>query len=297
MIRTNVISIGDPFVLLHGNKYYMYATSADDGFLYWTSEDLKNWEKGGYCYKNPVWGYECYWAPEVFEVKGKFYMFYTARWKKNASLRIGVAVADNPEGPFVELKDEPLFDFGYAAIDATLFTDDDGKQYIYYSRDCSENVINGVHTSEIYVCEIAPDFKSLIGEPKRVTTPDCECEYLSGPEWRWNEGPFVSKHNGKLYMNYSMNCYGSKEYALGCAVSDSVFGEFKKYTHNPILSYRDCEHDFSGPGHNCIFTGKDGKLYTAFHIHTYADAPSGDRKAVIARVIFNERDEMQIDLD
>ena len=296
MFRTDITGIGDPFVLLHGGKYYLYATSAEDGFLYWTSDNLKDWEKGGYCYKNPAWGYECFWAPEVFEIDGKFYMLYTARWTKNKSLRIGLAVADKPEGPFVEMNDGPLFDFGYAAIDATLLTDDDGRRYIYYSRDCSENKIDGYNTSQIYVFEISRDLKKILSEPKLLTTPDRESEYLSG-RTRWNEGPFVIKQGGKYHLNYSMNCYATKEYALGVAVSDSPMGEFKKYENNPILSYRDCDEDFSGPGHNCVFMGKDGNLYTSFHIHTFADAPSGNRRAVIARVEFDEGGNMQIKLD
>lgn len=295
MIRTDVKHIGDPFVLLYEGRYYMYATGAPDGFLYWVSDDMKSWQKGGYCYSNSPWAYECFWAPEVFLVNGKFYMFYTARWSKNNSLRIGLAVADRPEGPFKDLKDEPFFDFGYAAIDATLLIDEDGKYYVYYSRDCSENVINGVHTSEIYGMQISPDFKKIIGEPKKLTTPDQPYEQFSGPEWLWNEGPFVIKRAGKYLLNYSTNFYASKHYSLGVATSDSPLGEFKKYKA-PVLTFEHCESDFSGPGHNCIFTGKDGKLYTAFHIHTNEESPSGDRKAVIAQVVFTEDGKMQIKL-
>ena len=293
MIRTNVKSIGDPFVILHGGKYYMYATSAEDGFLYWVSEDMQNWEKGGYCYSNPTWGYECFWAPEVYHLNGKFYLLYTARWSKNQSLRIGLAVANSPEGPFIDVKNEPLFDFGYAAIDATIFVDDDGKHYMYYSKDCSENVINGVHTSEIYGCEISSDLLTILSEPVKIITPDMPYEQFSGPNWLWNEGPFVIKRDGKYLLNYSTNCYGDKHYSLGVAQSESPLSGFKKYS-KAVLTYEHAESDFSGPGHNCIFKGKDGNLYTSFHIHTYVDKPSGDRKAIIARVGFADNGEMQI---
>ena len=40
--------------------------------------------------------------------------------------------------------------------------------------------------------------------------------------------------------------------------------------------------------------GKDGKLYTAFHIHTNYDAPSGDRRACITEVYFDEKGEFKI---
>ena len=108
----------------------------------------------------------------------------TARQAKNHSLRIGVAVSDSPEGEFKDLTDGPLFDLGYAAIDATLLSDDDGKEYIYFARDCSENIINGVHTSQIYVAEIAPDYKSLLTEPVMVTTPDLPYETSHNKNWQ-----------------------------------------------------------------------------------------------------------------
>lgn len=56
MIRTNITGIGDPFILKHGDTYYMYATSAPDGFLYFTSDNLIDWKEGEYCYRNSPWG-------------------------------------------------------------------------------------------------------------------------------------------------------------------------------------------------------------------------------------------------
>ena len=56
MIRTEITGIGDPFILKDGDTYYMYATSAPDGFKYFTSKNLTDWTKGGYCYKDSPWG-------------------------------------------------------------------------------------------------------------------------------------------------------------------------------------------------------------------------------------------------
>ena len=227
MIKTSITGIGDPYILLHNGKYYMYATSAQDGFKYYVSENLTDWQEGGYCYKNSPWGENDFWAPEVYYKKGKFYMIYTARWKKNHSLRLGVAVADNPEGPFIDLKPEPLFDYGYATIDATLFTDDDGKEYFYFVRDCSENIINGVHRSVIYCSQIAEDYSSLIGEPVQISRPDLPWELEKDGDWQWNEGPVLLKRNGKYYLNYSANCYASRYYSIGCSESDNPLATTK----------------------------------------------------------------------
>lgn len=289
LIRTKITDIGDPYILRVGEGYFAYATSAPDGFRYFTSRDLENWEEGGYCYRNSPWGENCFWAPEVYFHAGKYYLLFTARWKACHSLRIGLAVSDSPRGPFKDLKDGPLFDMGYAAIDAT-FLFDGGKIYLYYVRDCSENVIAGVHTSEIYGVELTPGF-ALLGEPIKLTTPDLAWETSHDPAWRWNEGPAVLRHDGKYYMNYSVNCYDSPAYSVGCAVADKPLGPFKKYPA-PVLARMD--GDFSGPGHNSFFTDAAGRLMTAFHIHTHPERPSGDRRMCIAEAGFGENGNFSI---
>ena len=103
----------------------------------------------------------------------------------------------------------------------------------------------------------------------------------------WNEGPCVIRRGGKYLMNYSANCYASNDYAICLAVADSPLGPWVKSAANPVLC---CREGLTGAGHNAFFTGKDGELYTSFHIQTNPDRPSGDRRTVIGRVRFTERD-------
>lgn len=284
MIQTKITGIGDPFILRTRGRYYAYATSAQDGFRFFTSENLTDWQEGGYCYRNGVWGENDFWAPEVYEYRGKFYLLYSARWKKNRSLRIGLAVSDCPQGPFLDVTEGPLFDFGYAAIDGTLFFDKE-KIYLFYSRDCSENVRGEAHVSEIYAAELAPDLLSFLTRPRLVSSPDLDWEVLRDPLWLWNEGPSVIRHGGNYYLNYSANCYLCPEYAVGCAVAASPLGPYIKYP-SPVL--KGDGKDFSGPGHNAFFRDETGKLYTSFHIHTDPRRPSGDRRMCIAEAGFDE---------
>lgn len=280
LIRTNVENIGDPFIVFDGNRYYMYATSFDcSGFKVRVSDDLKTWEEVGVCLDlTDSWAEKDFWAPEVIYYGGKYVMHYSARRKSDKSLRIGVAVSDSPQGPFVDRG--VMFDFGYAAIDGHVFIDEDKTPYLYYSRDCSENVVDGIHTSQIYVVKLNDDLTKVVSEPVFLfgATEEFECKYFK-PDWRWNEGPFMLKKDGKYYLTYSGNCYGTKEYCVCLALSDKPDGDFKKM--GPILTYKDVVTDFSGPGHNAFFKDKDGKLKMTFHIHTYPDNPSGNRKACI----------------
>jgi GH43 family beta-xylosidase len=283
-------NIGDPFILrAPDGKYYCYATSAPDGFKAWSSADLVHWTDIGYVYKRKEdsWGRSDFWAPEVILHNGKYFMHYSARWGKNQSLRIGVATASSPGGPFLDAFNRPMFDFGYAAIDGHVLFDEDGRKYFYYSRDCSENVVDGRHESHLYVAELTDDLVSLKGEPLLITKPEQEWEIRSGAEWRWNEGPFVLKHEDRYYLMYSANFYASRDYSVGYAVSEHPTGPFLKAAHNPVLYSTDAE--ISGPGHNSVTTSPDGnELFIVYHTHTDPQRPSGDRQVCIDRMGFRE---------
>lgn len=290
--------IGDPFVLKDSTRrYYLYATSASDGFKVWSSTDLVNWKNEDYAYKanKDSWGYANFWAPEVVKYNGKYYMYYTASLVKNGSLRIGVAVSSSPTGPFVDVYDHPMFDFNYAAIDADVLVDDNGRKYMYFSKDCSENIMDSIHESHIYGIELNDDMISTKGEPVLLLKPDSEWEKKSGNEYRWNEGPYALKKNGTYYLMYSANCYSSRDYSVGYATSKSPLGPFVKYDKNPILSAGD-NPKVSGPGHNSVTVSPDGEeLFIVYHTHVNPLLGGGDRQFNIDRMHFNKDGSIAVD--
>lgn len=280
--------IGDPFILHAEGAYWHFSTTGGIAFSARRSEDLETWGKPVWAYVpgKDSWGVKDFWAPEVYEVDGAYYLFYSARWKENDSLRIGVARADRPEGPYTDITQGPLFDFGYAAIDAHVLFGE-GQAYLYYARDCSENVVDGRHESHLYGIRLAPALDAVEGEPVQLTRPDQPWEMASGPEWLWNEGAYVLKDGGKYWLFYSANFYAGKEYGVGAAWAEHPLGPYTKLAQNPLLSY--VEHDgevlLSGPGHNSFFTVGD-ELYTAYHTHVVPKNPSGYRQTAFDRVGF-----------
>lgn len=77
-VETPVL-LGDPFIMLHDGTYYAYGTHADEGIEVYTSDDLKTWKyKGMALQKKDVWADRWFWAPEVYEVNGKFYILNSA---------------------------------------------------------------------------------------------------------------------------------------------------------------------------------------------------------------------------
>lgn len=50
-----------------------------DGIEVYTSKDLRKWKLHGLAlHKDDVWADSRFWAPEIYEIDGKFYMYYTA---------------------------------------------------------------------------------------------------------------------------------------------------------------------------------------------------------------------------
>ena len=296
MIITDVTNIGDPQILLYEDTYYCYATENDgktEGFYVRTSTDLIHWSEPHLAFRAvDAWGAGKFWAPEVVFHQGKFVMHYSAQSRELQSLRIGVAVSDSPMGPFRDVHGKPMFDLGYATIDGSVLRCDQGN-FLYYSRDCSENIIDGVKTSQLYCVKLNEDLTQTVGEHVLVCTPTEPFERLSlfshtvKSKVVWNEGPYVIRLGNTLVMNYSANHYASNDYAICLATAQNPFGPWEKAKNNPVLSRNS---ELFGAGHNALFTGKDGELYTAFHIQTNPEKPGPDRRVVIGKVEFYYED-------
>lgn len=147
------VAFGDPFVLYEpaDQHFYMYGTGggARDGFGVYVSPDLAEWQYAGQVYHGNTadsWCTGSFWAPEAYKIEDRYFLFYSAQWRDNPTnelenFRIGVAAADRPTGPFQDLRNSPLFNPGYPIIDANLFVDNDGRNYLYYSRCCYKNPV------------------------------------------------------------------------------------------------------------------------------------------------------------
>ena len=263
------VRLADPFIMLHDDVYYAYGTNADDGIEVYTSDDLKEWGKAPELalHKDNSYGDKWFWAPEVYYVNGKFYMYYSA------DEHMCVAVADSPFGPFKQSIQKPMLE-GEKTIDNSLFIDDDGTPYLFFDR-----FNDGLN---IWVAELEDDLMTIKTETLHP------CIHVS-QEWeqvwpRVNEGAFVVKHNGVYYMTYSANSYESQFYGIGCATATEIFGEWTKYPDNPLLQK---PGKLVGVGHSAMFWDKDGELRIVFHAH-HDDQNIHPRAMYIAKVGFKK---------
>ena len=270
---TNSVLLADPFIMLYEGVYYAYGTHSEDGIEVYTSDDLNGWKEvpGLALHKDNSIGDKWFWAPEVYYVNGKFYMYYTAEEHMCA------ATSDSPLGPFIQEVKKPMLE-GEKTIDNSLFIDDDGTPYLFFDR-----FNDGLN---IWVAELEED---LITIKKQTLHP---CIHVS-QEWekvwpRVNEGAFVTKHNGMYYMTYSANSYESPFYGVGCATATSIMGEWTKYPDNPLLQK---PGNLVGVGHSALFRDKKENLRIVFHAH-HDDKNIHPRKMYIGKVEFKQEGEV-----
>ena len=283
----------DPFILEHNGAFYLYSTGGSQ-FTVRKSTDLVNWEKLGtiLALSDTTWAVKSGWAPEMYEYNGKFYLIFSAQGKNDIH-SIDIAVCDTPYGTFTPLYDQPFFSPDYSVIDASLFFDDDGRIYMYYSKDCSTNYVDGMRTSQTWGVELKPDFSGTIGEHVLISTPEQPWELKSGSV-RWNEGPVVFKENGIYYLLFSANYYQSEHYSVGYATSDSPLKMFKKSENACILSGNGTT--VTGPGHCNILRSPDGtEMYVVYHVHTVPPNTDNGRSLAIDRLLFKEDGSLEID--
>lgn len=293
---TNNLTDGtaDPFILKHGDTYYLYCTGGSQ-YKVRTSKDLVHWT----VQSTPIlklsdtgWAKEKGWAPEMYEYNGKFYFIFSAKGEKYHS--IDIAVCDTPNGVFKTLNHgKPFFSPNFSVIDASLFFDDDGRIYFYYSKDCSTNIVNGKKTSQTWGVEVKPDFSGIIGEPILISTPEYDWELKSG-NTLWNEGPVVFKQNGTYYLLYSANYYVSQYYSVGYATSDTPLRFFDKTKDSRILSGNG--DTVTGPGHCNILRSPDGtEIYVVYHVHTVPPNTDKGRSLAIDRLVVREDGTLAVD--
>jgi beta-xylosidase len=265
----------DAFVLPANGEFIAYATNDGVNLPMATSKDLVHWsavmdpaQPGKRLDGMPSlapWVKEGFtWAPEVMRVGGRYLLYYTANNRKLDRQCVGVAVADNPRGPFRDASPAPLvcqIELG-GTIDASPFRDGDGKLYLYFKND--GNRVR--QRTALWGQALAADGMKIIGAPVKLLTDD----------HRWQErvieAPTMVRSPIGLTMFFSGGFFGwtaedrLSPYAMGYARCSGPLGPCTPAPENPILhSFIDREAGcLSGPGHQSVFTVGQ-RSFISFH--------------------------------
>jgi beta-xylosidase len=277
-------AFADPHVLRVEDEYYAYATfdaEKSSNIQVIRSKDLINWERLEDALPVlPKWAKPnkgLTWAPGVIQIEDKFLMYYVARDQDTDRQCIGVAVSDDPAGPFVDPNDKAFIcqgDLG-GSIDAYPYLDDDGKLYLLWKNDgncCGLDVW-------LWIQELTPDGLALLGEPIQLIKRD------QAWERPLIENPAMVEYNDQYYLFYSGNWWASHTYAISYAVCETVTGPCEKPLNEPWFDY---ENPVMGPGGQTFFTDTEGNLWMAYHAWTGSNIGDdiGERSLHIDLVTF-----------
>jgi hypothetical protein len=144
------------------------------------------------------------WAPDCVYRNGKYYFYFPAPAKDASNGRgfaIGVAVSDNPYGPFIP-EAEPIK--GVHGIDPCVLIDKGSQAYLIWTA------------RNFYIAKLKDNMLELAGEP----------QIIQGlPEKGLKEGPYMFERNGIYYLTYP-HVQDTTE-RLEYAMSDNPLGPFK----------------------------------------------------------------------
>ena len=264
----------DPTVVRIGNKYYAAGTSSEWAPHYpvFESADLVNWNYVGPAFHTmPEWTKASFWAPELYVLNDKIYLYYTARRASDGVSYIGVAVTDDIKNGFRDYG--CLVEYGTEAIDAFVF-EDGGKLYISWKAYGLDK-----RPIELLCSELSPDGLKLIGEPFTLLRDDDKIGM---------EGQYIFKKGDYYYIIYSIRgCCGARSnYAVSVARSKSFKGPYEYYEGNPILQGNG--NDILSCGHGTAVETPEGKMLYLYHAYIKGPGFYNGRQAFLKELSINE---------
>ena len=227
--------------------------------------------------KDVNWADKNAWAPCITEkeINGEYKYFYYF----TAAQKIGVAVSDNPTGPFRDIGSPLLankpegIDHGQV-IDPDVFTDPEtGKSYLYWG--------NGF----MAVAELNDDMVSLKEGTTKIITPDAS----------FREGAEVFYRGGIYYFLWSEDDTRSPDYKVRYATSTTPTGPLEIPENNLVIE-KSPENEIYGTGHNSILNiPETDEWYIIYHRFTrpkgidMGRAAGYNREVCIDRIYFNNQ--------
>lgn len=185
--------------------------------------------------KDIPWAGRQLWDCDCTCKDGKYYMYFPLKDQTDI-FRIGVAVADKPEGPFIPQPD-PMK--GSYSIDPAILDDGDGNYYMYFgglwggqlqryknnkALECAEFPADNEPAIPSRIAKLADNMLEFAEEPRPVVILDKDGKPLTAGDnnRRFFEASWVHKYNGKYYFSYSTGDTHQLCYAIG----DNPYGPF-----------------------------------------------------------------------
>lgn len=260
----------DPAVVEFRGEYYMFVTRSHG---YWHSTDLQNWD---FIEPGKNWYPQGCNAPAAHNYKDS--VLYVCGDPSGA---MSVLYTDNPKSGDWNAVPAILTNLQ----DPDLFIDDDNNAYMFWG---SSNVF------PIRGRKLNKDHR-FIGEGDVIKLFNLNPEKHGWERFGENhtdtilkgyiEGPWLTKHNGKYYMQYAAPGTEFNVYADGVYVADNPLGPYTYQAHNPI-SYKPGGY-MNGAGHGSTVVGP-GNMYWHFGSMAYPINMNWERRLCMFPTYFDE---------
>jgi len=220
------------------------------------------------------------WAPEMFFIDGKWYIYYTAGDGNDINQRTWVlenSSADPMTGTWVEKGKISSAGADFWAIDGTVMEYNGSRYFVWCGRPDKTNINL---TQNIYISKMTNPY-----------TLEATATMLSTPEFNWekngfgvNEGPEVIANGSKTFLVYSASFCGTDDYGLGMLSlkeggNPLVKADWTKAA-DPIFS-KNPQNNAYGPGHNSFFKSPDGKEnWIIYHANSGTNQGCADRRNI-----------------
>jgi xylan 1,4-beta-xylosidase len=242
----------DPVIVNHKGDYFLFVTISGG---WWHSKDLVNWRFIKPDVSPHQWPKEDMCAPAALSVGDRLYLFQSTFGQRP------IWVTDSPETGRLEQLNPllPQVPGAQGPWDPAIFHDDDsGRWFMYFG---SSNVY------PLYGIELDPTNKlSYLGNSAELFKlhPERHGWERFGPNHTsaitpFMEGAWMTKHNGKYYLQYGAPGTEYNVYANGTYVGDGPLGPFTYAPNNPV-SYKPGGF-VTGAGHGNTFQDNHGNYW------------------------------------
>ena len=239
----------DPAVVEFRGEYYMFVTRS---WGYWHSKDLLNWD-----FITPEkWYFEGCNAPAAHNYKDS--VLYVCGNPSGAMSRL---YTDNPKRGDWKAVPSVLHDLQ----DPALFIDDDERAYMYWGSSNRWPIRGKELDMKNKFLPIAKKPDSLLFLRPDIHGWERFGENHTSDIKPFIEGAWMTKHNGKYYLQYAAPGTQFNVYGDGVYVGKSPLGPFQYAAHNPFC-YKPGGFA-TGAGHGSTVCGPGGIYWHFGTIH------------------------------
>jgi GH43 family beta-xylosidase len=278
-------SAPDPFVYQKDTTYYYLHTLGNRIQIWKTSKMSRLKDVTPVTVFNPpVTGGNSrdIWAPELFFLNGKWYIYYTGSDGNDRTHRMWVlenADADPTKGSWIDKGKLTTQPADLWSIDGTIFQQDTTLYMIWSGRPFAAGSAD--LTQNLYISKMSDPF-TLTGETELISSPQNDWERRG---FAVNEGPEILRNPaGKVHLIYSGSYCGEDRYALGLMTlkdgSDPMRATNWTKNAKPVFTGLASANAF-GTGHNGFFKSRDGKEdWIIYHANSAAGEGCDDSRNV-----------------